>query len=553
MVRVMTVLGVLLAVAAGQTERWVYRYNGPGNNTDWVSSLVAGADGNIYAAGESYGTGTSRDFINQDFLVISLTPSDSERWVYRYNGPGNATDGASQVVTGADGNVYAAGQSGGSGTYGDFTVVSLTPSGTQRWVYRYNGPGNSGDCARSIVAGADGNIYAAGQSCGSGTRDDFTVISLTSSGDERWVYRYNGPGDYYDWANSIVAGADGSIYAAGMSTGSGTDADFTVISLTPLGSERWVCRHNGKGNDYDEAYSIIAGADGSIYAAGTSYDSMAHYDFTVISLTPSGTVRWVYCYNGSGNGDDGANSIVAGADGNVYAAGFSRGQGTGGDFTVISLTPTGSERWVYRYSGPGNDWDVANSLVVGPDGNVYAAGYSTGSGTDDDFAVISLTASGSERWVYRYNGPGNSYDDAYSIIADADGSVYAAGRSIGNVTYYDFTVISLEPAPTGVAEAGPPTSNNALGLAAVTIRNHALDYTLKLPEPATVSLSLCDLQGRKLSSWQVPAPKGTSQHTRNLSRGHDAESCPLTTGVYFLTAGVPGKKLRASRKLITVK
>jgi uncharacterized delta-60 repeat protein len=543
----MTVLGVLLAIAGGQTERWVYSYNGPGNNDDYAYSLVAGTDGNMYAAGYSWGSGTAHDF-----TVISLTPSDSQRWVYRYNGPGNNPDEAYSIVAAADGNIYAAGVSQGSGTGVDFTVISLTSSGSERWVYRFNGQGNSDDWALSLVAGADGNIYAAGRSYDSLTGYDFMVVSLTSLGSERWVYRYNGPGDSTDWANSIVSGADGNIYAAGYSVGSGTSYDFTVISLTSSGSERWVYRYNGPGNDWDWANSVVAGADGNIYAAGISTGSVTGWDFTVISLTSSGSERWVYRYSGSGNSGNWANSIIAGTDGNIYAAGQSYGSGTYLDFTVISLTSSGSERWVYRYNGPGNGQDWANSIVAAADGDVYATGMSTGGGAYGAFTVISLTSSGSERWVYRYNGPGFG-SEANSIVAGADGNIYAAGENFGYGTWYDLTIISLNPVP-GIAEAGPLTSDNAFGLAAGTIRNHVISYTLKLPEPATVSLSLCDLQGRKLASWQVPAPKGTSQHTRNL--------LDLSPGVYFLKMGTPpvfGAKagsvpiFREGRKLITVK
>lgn len=49
---------------------------------------------------------------------------------------------------------------------------------------------------------------------------------------------------------------------------------------------------------------------------------------------------------------------------------------------LILLAQT--ENWVYRYNGPGNGFDVAGSLVYGADGNIYAAGYSYGSGTDID-------------------------------------------------------------------------------------------------------------------------------------------------------------------------
>ena len=96
-------------------------------------------------------------------------------------------------------------------------MISLTPSGTERWVYTYDGSGNGTDFARSVVVGLDGHIYAAGFSEGSGTGADFTVVSLTSSGVERWVYTHNGSADTIDYACSVVYGADGNIYITGWS------------------------------------------------------------------------------------------------------------------------------------------------------------------------------------------------------------------------------------------------------------------------------------------------------------------------------------------------
>ncbi|TET80557.1 hypothetical protein E3J38_05410, partial [candidate division TA06 bacterium] len=210
----MIFLACLLVLCCGtlsaQEERWVYSYNGPVDSIDDAYSIVMGTDGNLYAAGESHGTGTSSDFI-----VVSLSLSGTERWVYRYKGPANNRDFAYSIVMGTDGNLYAAGYSKGNGTYDDLTVISLDTSGTERWVYRYDGPANHRDFAYSIVMGTDGNLYAAGSSRGSGTGSDLTVISLDTSGTERWVYRYNGPGEGTDKARSIVAGGDGHIYVAG--------------------------------------------------------------------------------------------------------------------------------------------------------------------------------------------------------------------------------------------------------------------------------------------------------------------------------------------------
>jgi hypothetical protein len=525
MVRVMTVFAVLLAIAGGQTERWVYRYDGPGNSGGMANSLVAGGDGNVYAAG------ASASLVSR-FTVISLTPSGGERWVYTYDNPRSSNDGARSIVAGADGNIYAAGLSNDMGKH--FTVISLTPSDSERWVYRY--PAES--WANSVAVGTDGNIYAAGLD----GNDDFLVVSLTPSGGERWAYRYESAGLSNSEALSLVTGADGNIYAAGWRADTMPGIDFMVISLTGSGAERWVYRYDGPGNSAGCANTMIAGADGNVYAAGASTDSGADLDFTVISLTPSGSERWAYRYDGPGNSSDGTYSLVEGTGGNIYAAGVSAGSFD--DFTVISLTSGGAERWVYRYNGPGNYVDEAISLVAGPGGNIYAAGSCTGSVGYFDFTVISLTSGGAERWVYSYDGPGNSDDYASSLVAGTDGNIYAAGSSTGSDSTYDFTVISLTSG-SGIAEAGPATINSAFGFAVGTIKNRALEYTLKLPKPATVSLSFCDLQGRKLASWQVTVSRGSSQHTRNLP--------DLGSGVYFLAAEVPGEGLRENRKLIVAR
>ena len=257
----------------------------------------------------------------------------------------------------------------------------------------------------------------------------FLLTSSISAQQERWVYSYDGLASGADEAFSIVAGTDSNLYVAGRSTGIGTSLDFTVISLTPSGQERWVYQYDGPAHSQDWAESITTGPDSNLYVAGLSMGAATGFDFTVVSLDTSGTERWVYRYNGPGNGRDEACSIVMGIDGNLYAAGASYGNGTGYDLIVVSLTPLGDQRWVYRYDGPHSlgDRDRAWSIFAGRDFNLYVPGYSTDSLTQEDFIVVSLDTSGAERWVYEYKGP---FDDwACSIVMQADGNLYAAGRT----------------------------------------------------------------------------------------------------------------------------
>ena len=428
---------LLPIVLFAQGENWVYRCNGPWNAKDEAFSLVFGADSNIYTAGYS---NRSNGF--RDFTVISLTPVGSTNWIYKYHGTG-ATNIARDIVYGTDGNIYVAGYSDNVGSEWAFTVISLTVTGDTNWIYKYDGPGQ--DKAFSIAYGGDSNIYVAGSIWGIGTGLDFAVISLTTTGDTNWVYRYNGMGYDWDQAFSLVYGADGNIYAAGSS--GGTNQDFIVISLTTTGNTNWVYRYNDTGGIYECARSIVYGADGNIYAAGaTSIGDIAENTyFTVVSLTTAGDTNWIYRYSGTGNGTNRAYSIVYGADGNIYAAGSSNQLFNSDDFTVISLTTTGNTNWIYCYDDLYGSFDEAYSLDYGTDGNIYAAGYSTNSGTGYDFMVISLTTAGDTNWVYQYNGRRDSADIANSIVCGGDGNVYAAGYSTGSRTSLDYTVISLTP------------------------------------------------------------------------------------------------------------
>jgi len=378
------------------------------------------------------------------FLVGVLVPvvlfAQILRWVYQYDGPASSWDEAWPMVLGLDGNLYAAGWSTGLGTSTDFTVISVTRSGQERWIYRYDGPANQDDEAHSIAYGTDGNIYAAGSSFGDGTSKDFVVVSLNSTGQERWVYRYNGPANDWDEARSIVCSSGGNVYAAGWSMDKGTDNDFTVISLDTAGNERWVYRYNGPANGDDKSFarSMAYGDDGNVYAAGSSEGIGTGDDFTVISLTGSGDERWVYRYNGPGNSIDGAWRVIYGLDGNIDAAGYSTDNGY--DLTAISLTSSGQERWVYRNARTGRDqaWGLDSDIY----GNVYPAGELSGNGSD--FAVIALDSSGNEKWVYTYDGPANGNDYVGPVHCGSDGNIYATGKSYGGSTHFDFIIVSLD-------------------------------------------------------------------------------------------------------------
>jgi hypothetical protein len=88
-----------------------------------------------------------------------------------------------------------------------------------------------------------------------------------------------------------------------------------------------------------------------------------------------------------------------------------------------------SEMWVARYNGPGNTDDDAYSLAFDDSGNVYVTGHSYSVETGHNRTTIKYNSSGVLKWIQSYPG---SY--ARPLVVDGSGNVYVTG--IGGVSDY---------------------------------------------------------------------------------------------------------------------
>ena len=104
----------------------------------------------------------------------------------------------------------------------------------------------------------------------------------------------------------------------------------------------------------------------------------------------------------------GATAIAVDENGNVYVTGRSYNSGTGYDYATIKYNSSGDTMWVRRYNGPGNSDDEATAIAVDGSGNVYVTGYSDDSGTSYNYATIKYNSSGDTMWIRRYNGSANT-------------------------------------------------------------------------------------------------------------------------------------------------
>ncbi|NNE35798.1 MAG: T9SS type A sorting domain-containing protein [Rhodothermales bacterium] len=152
-------------------QQWVARYDGPIGGGDRGRKIAVDAAGDIYVAG------TARGAVSFNYAIVKYDPAGSEQWVALYDGPSNFDDGLSDLVLDADGNVYVGGTSFGVSTNTDYAIVRYSPLGVEQWVFRHDGPTSDGDGLHALAVDVDGNVYATGSTgnSGSGTSQYMTV------------------------------------------------------------------------------------------------------------------------------------------------------------------------------------------------------------------------------------------------------------------------------------------------------------------------------------------------------------------------------------------
>ncbi|MBI4728939.1 MAG: hypothetical protein HY775_05480 [Acidobacteria bacterium] len=174
--------------------------------------------------------------------------------------------------------------------------------------------------------------------------------------------------------------------------------------------------------------------------------------------TAAEAARWEAHCDCPGWDSAGASGIAASPDGTrVFVSGWTPGSETDSDYATLAYdAESGARSWAARYNGPGNGWDRAYSLAVGPDGaRVYVTGGSYGSGSSSDYATLAYdSSSGTKLWEARYDGPGNRWDRATSLAVGPDGArVYVTGRSVGSGTKSDYATIAYDASVASVPRA----------------------------------------------------------------------------------------------------
>jgi hypothetical protein len=501
------------------------------------------------------------------------------------------------VVTAVSGaSPYAGSESAPSAEVSATITTSASP-GTTNWAKSVTAGGNQ-SIFSSLAVASDGSVYAAGYGIGTGaynfgnnvtaagTADSYNIllVKYNSSGSAQWAKTVTAASAIdYSQLYSVSVGPDGSVYAAGYlagadtfnfgnsvtAAGTSTTFNLVLVKYNSSGVAQWARTVTG-GSSASALYSVSVGTDGSVYAAGsitgtgtynfgnsvTAAGRYGGYNLVLVKYNSSGVAQWARTVTG-GSSDSDFYSVTAASDGSVYAAGRIAGAGTynfGNSVTaagtstsnlvLVKYNSTGAAQWAQTVSG-GSDDSQFNSVSMGPDGSVFAAGYIAGTGTYDfgnsvtaagtnssfNVVLVSYDSSGVAKWAQTVTG-GSSDSDFYGVTAASDGSVYAAGFIAGAGTYsfgngvtaagkyslYNIVLVKYTTVlftPTITATAGPNGSISPSGSIPVTY-NGSQTFTVSANAGYIISAVLVDgvpVSGQSNTTFNYTFANVTANHT----------------------------------------
>ena len=284
-----------------------------------------------------YGT-TSSDGANGYGSVFTVSTRGKERVLYNFKG-GSDAGSPEAGLTPFNGELYGATLSGGGtgcGGSGCGAVFAVTPAGTERVIYGFQG-GSDGERLYSGVTALRRKLYGAtllgGSGCGSSGCG--TIYELSLSGKKRTLYTFTGGSDGA-YPNGLVA-VNNVLY--GTTEGGGARSSGTIFSITPSGTEKTLYTFQ------DIPDGNLPGADliyynGSLY--GTTVGGGTQGEGTVFKVTTSGIETVLYSFLGGTDGKDPQGPVYPYNNelyGTTYEGGGTNCSSGNGCGTIFKLNP----------------------------------------------------------------------------------------------------------------------------------------------------------------------------------------------------------------------
>ena len=481
-------LGINYSAFAQPSPTWKTYYNATGKN-DQARAMTVDANGYVYVTGPSDGGRNA----SIDYATVKYNGATGQQiWAARYNGPGNGEDWPNAITVDAAGNVYVTGRSVGNGTNADYATVKYDANGNQKWVARYNSPGNRNDNAKAIAIDPKGNVIVTGETDDVyvlGSANSATTIKYDPSNGQQInidIYDalpniYSGTNTNGEEANSVTVDPNGNIYVGGNSAGG------LIIKYDSSLNRNWI--KNMPGGD---VHKVLVDASNNIAATG--------FNGQTLKYNGSGDLIWqASSISGAGFFD-----LALDGTGNVYVTGDNPTSYLTAKYDAID----GHQVWSQTYDGSGNQGDFARSIALDGSGNVYVTGHcivKSGKNGLTCAGTIKYNNTGIQQWAAMYDSTNKLSSDGEVVAIDNNGNVYIAGQGISSSKASDFDFVTIKYS-NGSAGFITSRSNNVAenNIALFTLKNYPNPFfnntiiEYQIPHDGKVKLAIYDLTGKEI-------------------------------------------------------
>ncbi len=383
---------------------------------------VGGEDLNVVAGSVTIGSSSSSSGAPPPKCAMPDANGGKTKLASAFGDPGEQIGQA--IAFDKSGNMLIAGSFSGSINFGgttltgtdDVFIAKFNPTGGLLWAKSF-GDGNL-QAPSGIGVDANGNVYLTGNfkgsinfgggglNAGGSLFIDMFLAKFTSDGTHVWSQAFGGvPVDSVQNVQGLAVGATGDVVITGF-------------------------------------------FQGGVNFGGAVVTSAGDYDVFVAKFNTGGTHQWSRRF-GDAAGDQRARAVTLDPAGNVYLAGELTGSIDfgGGAMTAVSvptayvtkLDSLGNATWVKLSEGKAADSAYANSIAVGPNGEVAVGGYFNGSfafggtsvtGTDDAYVTL-LSAAGAHTYTKTF-GDGEA-QSANGVAIASNGEVFVTGNFAGSI------------------------------------------------------------------------------------------------------------------------
>ncbi len=299
-------------------------------------------------------------------------------------------------------------------------------------LYRFTGADGSFS-EGGLVFDSAGNLY--GTTLFGGARSEGIVFKLTPSSNETVLHSFSSKSITTLCIQPQGRGPDGAIPNRGLTTDSqgnlygttmrgGNCGSGTVFRVNSSGVEKVLYRFTGWADGSQPNPGLVLDPQGNLFGTTSAGGLTQFCCGTIFELTPSGTKRTLYRFTGGADGNIPLAALVSDSNGNLY--GTTNGGGTYGFGTVFKLTPDGTETVLFSFQ---HTETALGGLALDSDGNFYGVTGNANNGGTGGGSIFKLTPTGIKTVLHSFTGADG--DGPSGVILDNQGNLYGTASSGG--------------------------------------------------------------------------------------------------------------------------